>query len=78
MARTGYRDPKSVRDTASLYGVTIQSDPSFTPPRYIGVDFPNSFLRENIYWYSPDLYEYEGALACDRSARKSLISSVTS
>ena len=60
MARTGYRDPKSVRDIASLYGLSAHSDSSFTPPRYIGVDFRNSFLGENAYWYPADLYEYEG------------------
>lgn len=60
MARTGYRDPKSLRDIARKYGMTARSDPSFTPPRYVGVDFPESFLGGNVYWYPPDIYEYEG------------------
>lgn len=38
MARTGYRDPKSVRDIAKLYGMVARSDPSFAPPRYVGLD----------------------------------------
>lgn len=60
MARTGYRDPKSIRDIARMYGLTARSDPSFTPPRYVGVDFPDSFTGTNFWWYPSDLYEYEG------------------
>lgn len=60
MARTGYQTPRSVRDIARMYGLTARSDPSFTPSCYVGVDFPDSFLGENVYWYPSDLYEYEG------------------
>lgn len=60
MARTGYRDPKSVKDIARMYGLAARSDPSFTPPRYVGVDFPHSILGKNVFWYPPELYEYEG------------------
>lgn len=60
MVRTGYRDPKSVRDIAKMYGLTARGDPSFTPPRYVGVDFPASFTGTNFRWYPFELYDYEG------------------
>lgn len=60
MARTGYRDPKSVRDIARMYGLTARSDPSFTPPRYVGLDFPSSFTGTNFWWYPFEHYDYEG------------------
>ena len=58
MARTGYRDLKSVRDIARIYGLATRSDPSLTRTRYVGVDFPRSPLGKNVDWYPPDLYEY--------------------
>lgn len=60
LARTGYRTPRSVRDIAKMYGLTARSDPSFTPPRYVGVDFPASFTGTNFRWYPFELYDYEG------------------
>ncbi|MFV0409430.1 MAG: hypothetical protein ACK5LJ_06950 [Paracoccus sp. (in: a-proteobacteria)] len=60
MVRTGYRDPRSVRDIAKMYGLTARSDPSFTPPSYVGVDFAASFTGTNFRWYPFELYDYEG------------------
>lgn len=60
LARTDYQDPKSIKDIARSYGLIAKSNPSFTPPRYVGLDFSDSLFRKNVDWYLPELYEYEG------------------
>ncbi len=55
---TGYLDPKSIKNIAGKYQYGVISTPSFQPRRFVGLDFPGTALRENAYWYPPELYEF--------------------
>ncbi len=55
---TRFKDLKSIKDTAKMYGRDFESIPSFAPKRFVGLDFPKGVLKENMYWYPQELYEY--------------------
>ncbi|MEP1535509.1 MAG: tyrosine-type recombinase/integrase [Paracoccaceae bacterium] len=56
--RTHFKDLKSIKDTAKKYGYDFESIPSFSPKRFVGLDFLDGVLKENLYWYPQELYEY--------------------
>lgn len=55
---TRFKDPKSIKSIADMFGYGFESFPSFEPGRFVGLDFPKGVLKENIYWYPQELYEY--------------------
>jgi hypothetical protein len=56
--RTHLKDLKSIKDTAQKYGYDFERIPLFSPKRFVGLDFPDSVLSENLCWYPQELYEY--------------------
>jgi len=53
----GYRDIKSVKMITKDYEPSFNTKAKFWPPRLIGLDFPESVISANVYWYPQELYE---------------------
>mgnify|MGYP000386217763 CR=1 FL=1 len=55
---TRFKDPKSIKGIAEMFGYDFESKPLFEPRRFVGLDFPEGVLKENLFWYPQELYEY--------------------